>query len=1039
MESNARYYAAPQPPQSQANGNGNGKALKNLSRNGAVNAAINKESLSLNPNQEARHRSIEMSHASLNALNRSQSGNINSIRGPASNSPLNERTPPNPHSSLQKQKLPHYDSHETQQPSSSIRDSSFLRSASDGHAGPPSQDNLPYHRHTSSTHHPSHLDRPSRNYPLSPYIANGGPNYRDYMSRSRSALPHHYPPSNGGGGGGSSNNLGGVSRSMSQESPSSRQTPSRHASFSNNDGGGGEPVLSRHRIYSRDGAEWNDFDAPNISNCSTRNGGLPLQQAQQDRSIPINSPHPSPPPPMQRRYPPSSPPFRRTSATSNTGTGGQPPPPSIDQPGSSRILHSGHGGNRPSWSGDGSSSSGHSSFYPNNFEEGPSPPSRPYLAHHPSPSMEYPDDRYSNGTGSTGDRRRRRMYSSREGYAPNGNGPYRHLMHLAETGGGQRSFDERDAPNPPIIGGRRSFDYEESHPSGYGMPTHPRSPPPQSSSSRIRNSSGGGGSPRRPSMGGGPHTGGFGPLRSNNSSNHYYADNHHPHVLHSTPEKNISPPIHTSQANTVTSSQSAPSPSNNKKESRQTSPTRVDEFANMGCTCKKSKCLKLYCQCFAASTLCGPQCRCLVCKNTPQYEAERQDAIQSILTRNPNAFDTKFSATASDPTVSGGKTGKVKMAHKLGCKCRKSACLKKYCECFHANVKCSDACRCVGCQNRPLVGGGSDGAASSVKSQQGIAGLVRANQIVTSELKAVITATSSSIVRSNATSSLEASLPPEVQHESISTNEHLMMDAVQNLAFLKHTSPVKSNISRTTTCRNGTDERLSSFAVLTKRQSPQHHSSSLPEDQELILVPSLTTSSDGTSKGDEEDADREYFPRKKKYHTPNQTLTRHSFATAAVDTLLMAAAIAERESSPPTSPSKPNINHTSLTASSAQPTPNRIAKPSRNAKDNAGYEGTVITPSPKRKIMDRNTEEFENEEAIMMRTTCTFSMENDNKRSRPDTNLNTGGQGEMRIQEDMGLSLPLGNAILSESLSRQTLVTLGMDLQNPPPPTTAIV
>ena len=38
-------------------------------------------------------------------------------------------------------------------------------------------------------------------------------------------------------------------------------------------------------------------------------------------------------------------------------------------------------------------------------------------------------------------------------------------------------------------------------------------------------------------------------------------------------------------------------------------------------------------------------------------------------------------------------------SHRRGCQCRKSRCRKKYCECFHAGVHCSDACRCNGCQN----------------------------------------------------------------------------------------------------------------------------------------------------------------------------------------------------------------------------------------------------------------------------------------------------------------------------------------------------
>ncbi len=36
------------------------------------------------------------------------------------------------------------------------------------------------------------------------------------------------------------------------------------------------------------------------------------------------------------------------------------------------------------------------------------------------------------------------------------------------------------------------------------------------------------------------------------------------------------------------------------------------------CNCKKTKCLKLYCDCFASNGMCGPECNCSGCHNIPE-------------------------------------------------------------------------------------------------------------------------------------------------------------------------------------------------------------------------------------------------------------------------------------------------------------------------------------------------------------------------------------------------------------------------------------
>ena len=58
-------------------------------------------------------------------------------------------------------------------------------------------------------------------------------------------------------------------------------------------------------------------------------------------------------------------------------------------------------------------------------------------------------------------------------------------------------------------------------------------------------------------------------------------------------------------------------------------------------------CLKLYCQCFASSTTCGPTCKCQVCHNTTLHGDDIEKARRTILERNSSAFDDKFRAPSA--------------------------------------------------------------------------------------------------------------------------------------------------------------------------------------------------------------------------------------------------------------------------------------------------------------------------------------------------------------------------------------------------------
>uniref|UniRef100_A0A182JAP7 CRC domain-containing protein n=1 Tax=Anopheles atroparvus TaxID=41427 RepID=A0A182JAP7_ANOAO len=115
-----------------------------------------------------------------------------------------------------------------------------------------------------------------------------------------------------------------------------------------------------------------------------------------------------------------------------------------------------------------------------------------------------------------------------------------------------------------------------------------------------------------------------------------------------------------------------------------------EAYKKRPCNCTKSQCLKLYCDCFANGEFCY-NCNCKDCYNTFEHEPERQKAIRCTLERNPNAFKPKIGSI--------GSTDDGTRLHTKGCNCKRSGCLKNYCECYEAKIPCSSNCKCIGCRN----------------------------------------------------------------------------------------------------------------------------------------------------------------------------------------------------------------------------------------------------------------------------------------------------------------------------------------------------